>query len=459
MQSTTHFQISLKSLMLATTASLFMLNGTAFAQNNTEVEDDDVIISTGTIQRTIEESLELKRKTTVVSDAIIGAEIGDLPDLSIAETLERITGLTSDRFKGGASELSIRGLGAFLGSSFLNGREITSGSDGRDVNFGQFPSELIGGAQVFKSQQASFVEGGISGNIELQTLRPLDYGKRRFQIQGLAGYSDYENRVVDGQPISSRITGSYTDQFETGIGDIGIAIGGQIRRDTAPEDIYTTSSNFRPCTTVEGEDRINGSRASNNCRFDESDGRVSGPSRFYFVSNQYILRALETDADRDSIMGNIQWQPNAQWDINLDAQWSDRRDLEQRHSLVIADGRRDIAPIDISETGALLAWTGETRLENQSVYRTRDEQYVGLGLNAEWQGGNLTVTGDVGYSKTERRQDELDMRIRTSPRFTFTADIRDTTVPSITFDGVSSADLNDHDFYTNGARASSFGKC
>jgi len=288
MQSTTHFQISLKSLMLATTASLFMLNGTAFAQNNTEVEDDDVIISTGTIQRTIEESLELKRKTTVVSDAIIGAEIGDLPDLSIAETLERITGLTSDRFKGGASELSIRGLGAFLGSSFLNGREITSGSDGRDVNFGQFPSELIGGAQVFKSQQASFVEGGISGNIELQTLRPLDYGKRRFQIQGLAGYSDYENRVVDGQPISSRITGSYTDQFETGIGDIGIAIGGQIRRDTAPEDIYTTSSNFRPCTTVEGEDRINGSRASNNCRFDESDGRVSGPSRFYFVSNQYI---------------------------------------------------------------------------------------------------------------------------------------------------------------------------
>jgi len=184
MQSTTHFQISLKSLMLATTASLFMLNGTAFAQNNTEVEDDDVIISTGTIQRTIEESLELKRKTTVVSDAIIGAEIGDLPDLSIAETLERITGLTSDRFKGGASELSIRGLGAFLGSSFLNGREITSGSDGRDVNFGQFPSELIGGAQVFKSQQASFVEGGISGNIELQTLRRFQAG-----LQGLTQIS------------------------------------------------------------------------------------------------------------------------------------------------------------------------------------------------------------------------------------------------------------------------------
>ena len=85
-----------------------------------------------------------------------GEDIGDLPDLSVAETLERVVGVTSDRFKGGASELSIRGLGAFLGASYLNGREISSGSDGRDVNFGQFPSELINGVIVYKSQQAKF---------------------------------------------------------------------------------------------------------------------------------------------------------------------------------------------------------------------------------------------------------------------------------------------------------------
>ena len=176
------------------------------------LQDPNTIVVVGDIARTIENSLETKRDLSVIGDAIVGEDVGDLPDLSVAETLERIVGVTSDRFKGGASELSVRGLGAFLGSSVLNGREVTSGSDGRDVNYGQFPSELISGAIVYKSQQAQFIEGGVSGIIELQTLRPVDYGKSRVQIQGLAGYSDYEDRVVDGDPYSFRVTGSFVDQ-------------------------------------------------------------------------------------------------------------------------------------------------------------------------------------------------------------------------------------------------------
>lgn len=433
----------------------------AYAQVDEEPFEDE-IISTGTIQQTIEKSIDFKRSQTVVSDALIGAELGDLPDLSVAESLERIVGVTSDRFKGGASELSVRGLGAFLGSSVLNGREITSGSDGRDVNFGQFPSELVNGALVYKTQQADFIEGGVSGIIELQTLRPLDYNKRRLQVQGLLGYSDYEARVDGGDPWSERLTGSYVDQFkDTGIGDIGIAIGGQLRRDTAAEDIYTSSSSYRPCSTIEGQPRSNGSNASNNCRYSESNGDVSGPSDVYFISNQYIYRAQATEADRDSVMGNIQWQPTGNLDINLDAQWSDRLDVERRANLVIADGRRDITPIEISPTGALMAWSGETRLENQSVYRTRAEEYVGLGGTVEWSRDKWTIAADVGYSKTERRQDELDMRIRTNDRVLFELDSRGVDIPNLTLTDVSAVenrtgltfDLNNHDIYTNGARA------
>lgn len=437
-----------------------VMGAPAFGQN-AEIDEEDVVIATGTIQQSIERSIDFKRSQTVVSDALIGAEIGDLPDLSIAETLERIVGVTSDRFKGGASELSIRGLGAFLGSSILNGREITSGSDGRDVNFGQFPSELLNGAVVYKSQQADFIEGGVSGIIELQTLRPLEYGKRRLQLQGLFGYSDYEDRVDGGDPLNERITASYVDQFETSVGDIGIAIGGQLRRDTAPEDIFTTSASFRPCSTVEGEQRSNGSTSSNNCRQSESNGNISGPSETYFVSNQYIYRAQQTEADRDSIMGNIQWQPNANWDINLDAQWSDRFDFENRANLVIADGLRDISPIEVAESGALLAWTGESRIENQSVYRVRAEEYVGLGGTVEWNSDKWTIAADLGYSKTERRQDELDMRIRTNDRVIYQLDNRGFDVPDLQFLDVSDVeedtgfgfDLNNHDIYDNGARA------
>ncbi|WP_409432036.1 TonB-dependent receptor [Litorimonas sp. RW-G-Af-16] len=438
----------LQSVLLTASAFAIASASTAFAQ--TADEPIDEIVATGEIQQSFEESLKVKRNTTVVSDALFGGEIGDLPDLSIAESLERITGVTSDRFKGGASELSIRGLGAFLGSSTLNGREITTGSDGRDVNFGQFPSELIGGTQVFKSQQADFVEGGISGIIELQTLRPLDYGKKRLQIQGLLGYSDYEDRVDDGQPYNGRITGSYVNQFDFGGGEIGISIGGQIRRDTAAEDIYTTSSTFSPCTA-----QRNGGNGSSDCARDFAGGFFAGDApdgEIYFASNQYILRAVQTDADRDSIMGTIQWQPNDQWDINIDAQWSDRTDVENRHNLVFADGRRRIDPLQISPTGALLEWVGETRVENQTVFRQRDEEYIGMGASVEWQGEKLTVTGDVGYSETSRFQDELDMRIRTNSRFDFQATAVDRTVPAFTF--LDPIDLNDYDiFTTNGERA------
>jgi TonB-dependent receptor len=454
---------TLRNSLLISSILSIGLSTQAFAQDEPIETEPDEIVATGEIQRTFEQSLEVKKNTTAISDALIGGEIGDLPDLSIAESLERITGVTSDRFKGGASELSIRGLGAFLGSSTMNGREITTGSDGRDVNFGQFPSELVNGAQVFKSQQANFIEGGISGIIELQTLRPLDYNKKRLQLRGQLGYSEYEDRVDDGEPFAKRLTGSYVDQFETGAGDIGIAIGGQIRRDTAAEDIYTSSSTYNPCTTIEGEERTDGNTNTNNCRYRNGNttGEIAGPSPLYFASNQYILRAMQTQADRDSIMANVQWQPNPAWDINLDAQWSNRDDLELRHNLVIADGRRDIVPLSISPTGALEAWTGETRIENQSVWRNRVEEYLGLGANVEWSGDRLTVAADVGYSKTTRDQDELDMRIRTSDRVTFMADARNATIPSFTLDDVSDVeedtgltfDLNNHDIYDNGARA------
>lgn len=446
-------RLPLRAVLLASTVGL-CIPGAVQAQDRPDQDQaEPEIVVSGEIARSIEDSLEAKRQLPVIGDALVGDEVGDLPDLSVAETLERIVGVTSDRFKGGASELSIRGLGAFLGASYLNGREISSGSDGRDVNFGQFPSELINGAIIYKSQQAKFVEGGISGIIELQTLRPLDYGKQRLQVMGLVGYSDYEDRVDGGEPFSYRVTASYIDQFQAGDGEIGIAIGGQLRRDTAPEDIYTTSSIFNPCNTLND---------SGNCSFRrDANGVPNGPSDLYFASNQYIYRAQATEADRDAIMGNIQWKVSPSVEINLDAQYSFRDDIEERQNLVIADGRRRIRPIEISPTGALLAWGGNSRLENQTVWRQRTEEYIGLGGNIELRGDRLTVSADVGYSQTKRRQDELDMRIRTNQRVDYEIDTRGLTVPSLVFTNVTAVenntgltfDLNNHAIYNEGARA------
>ena len=169
----------IKTVLFASSSlSMLALSQVAMAQDS----DSDEIIAIGTRQ-IIQDAIKLKRQAITVVDGLSADEIGDLPALSIAEALEQITSVGSQREGSGATEVSIRGLGPFLGSTVINGREATNGSGDRSVNFSQFPSELFNKLEVYKTQEASFIEGGVAGQIALSTLKPLEYGKRRIQLQ------------------------------------------------------------------------------------------------------------------------------------------------------------------------------------------------------------------------------------------------------------------------------------
>jgi hypothetical protein len=83
-------------------------------------------------------AIDIKRQSTTIVDGLSATDIGDLPALSIGEALESITGAASHRENGGATEISIRGLGPFLSATTFNGREATNGSGDRSVNFSMF---------------------------------------------------------------------------------------------------------------------------------------------------------------------------------------------------------------------------------------------------------------------------------------------------------------------------------
>ena len=118
--------------------------------------EDGGIVVTG-IRATIQNSIDEKRNSTEVFDALSADEIGDLPALSIGEALETLTGAGSHRENGGATEISIRGLGPFLSSTVVNGRATTNGSGDRSVNFSIFPSELFNKVGIYKTQAASYL--------------------------------------------------------------------------------------------------------------------------------------------------------------------------------------------------------------------------------------------------------------------------------------------------------------
>ena len=188
----THVHIKktvLKSaLLLSVGASTLAMSGAAYAQDNLQDNLDDEVVVTGTRQ-VIQDAINLKRQETSIVDGLSASEIGDIPALSIGDALQTLTSVAAQRDGAGVSEISIRGLGTFLGSTVINGREATNGSGNRSVNFSQFPSELFNKIAVQKTQEASLIEGGVAGQVQLSTLKPLEYGKRRIQFQVKAIYS------------------------------------------------------------------------------------------------------------------------------------------------------------------------------------------------------------------------------------------------------------------------------
>ena len=169
----------MKNFKLSALSIALMVGGIqlAFMPNfsyATEVEDTSAVqkpkpnetkeIDKGTIEvievsgfrGSVIKSLNTKRYSDTVVDAISADDIGGLPDVSIADSLTRLPGVTSVRIDGQSSELNVRGLSGGFVFSNLNGREMVSTSGGRAVQFDIFPSELISQAQVYKSQK-SFV--------------------------------------------------------------------------------------------------------------------------------------------------------------------------------------------------------------------------------------------------------------------------------------------------------------
>src|SRR5581483_122590 len=149
------------------------------------------VVVTG-IRRSVEESLEAKRQAATVEEVISAEDIGKMPDKNVADSLARIPGITTSSAsanEGGFDEndrVSMRGTNPSLTQTLVNGHGIAAGDwfvldqvqqVGRSVSYTLLPSELVDHIVVHKSSQASLVEGGVAGSIDIITRKPLDFSK------------------------------------------------------------------------------------------------------------------------------------------------------------------------------------------------------------------------------------------------------------------------------------------
>ncbi|MEG3181382.1 TonB-dependent receptor [Sphingomonas sp. LT1P40] len=419
--------------------------------------DEEEIVVSG-IRETLRTSIDVKKRETAIVDALSTDEIGDLPALSVGEAIQTITGATTHREKGGASEIALRGLGPFLSNSTFNGREATNGSGDRSVNFNQFPSELVNNIKIYKTQQADLVEGGVAGSIDIGTLRPLDFGKTRIQGEIKTNYSPYQDKIIGSSAWGLRGTISYVDQYDLGgLGEVGIAIGAQRNDVSNPEETVAASTTWTACNATIIV-------ANNNCQaITRQQGNAGTP--FYLVPNSLTYRQISETDRRDAVFGALQWRFSDRVELNIDAQYSDRTFVENRRDLNLSELRYGLTNVQYDENHIITRMNGISSVESTAVNLARSEEYLGGGANLRWDASErLTLSLDGSYSRTIRTEIERQVRLRTDPldmngvrtainnmRIPYTYEILPGNfAPTVTFD--PRFDPNNHALFWDDAR-------
>ncbi len=186
------------------------------------------------IRSSLASSLELKRDGQGVVDGISAEDIGKFPDTNLAESLQRISGVSIDRSIGEGSKVTVRGVGPDFNLVLLNGRQMpassiadTGPSNSRAFDFGNLASEAIAGIEVYKTSRAASPTGGIGATINIKTARPLDNPGLRGSF-GVKGVVDSSNSrlpsTMAGSEFTPEVSGIYSNTFADG--KFGIALSG-----------------------------------------------------------------------------------------------------------------------------------------------------------------------------------------------------------------------------------------
>jgi hypothetical protein len=153
-------------------------------------EPRQAIVVTG-LRASLDTSRGIKRASSGIVDAISTKDIGKLPDANLAESLQRITGVSIDRSGGEGAFITVRGFGPEFNTVLVNGRQVATPTDpsqasGRAFSFDTLASELVSGVEVYKSSTARFQSGGVGSTVNIKTARPFDYRGANFPPRSMA---------------------------------------------------------------------------------------------------------------------------------------------------------------------------------------------------------------------------------------------------------------------------------
>ena len=189
------------------------------------------VVVTG-IRASMQSSLNLKRNSDGIVDGIVAEDIGKFPDTNLAESLQRISGVSIDRSIGEGAKVTVRGVGPDFNMVLLNGRQMPTSNlgdlNGRAFDFANLASEAVSQIQVYKTSRAETPTGGIGATLNVMTARPLDRPGLQASI-GMKGVYDKSSSnlpgdVKSGDRVTPEVSGIYSNTWNDNM--FGVAVTG-----------------------------------------------------------------------------------------------------------------------------------------------------------------------------------------------------------------------------------------
>jgi TonB-dependent receptor len=349
---------------------------------NPRKEPLEEVVVTG-MRANLEKALDAKRTAPVVLDSIDSTELGRFPDADVADSLEHLPGITIQRTTGGEGQkITVRGLTDEYNIVTLNNRILASDDDGRDLAFDVLPAELITGADVLKSAQASAVEGSIGGTVNLHTASA-------FTNPGFHAGAHAEGNWND----MSRLHGSKYTVFVTDTNDdakLGFVLGG-----------VHSDNKFRT-------DSLNA--YNQNIYGPTTYPYAGGPGSVPLIATPCCITfgSIFDDKKRDALSGSLEWRPSDAFRLTADGLWTHLNDPqvgynESYYFAANPDGTpwQNNAVVTNGTITSVSVNNFQPEMVNNTLNRKVDTFLYGL--NASWQPTERLSFGADLYRSTASR--------------------------------------------------------
>ena len=380
------------ALISSMSAPVFAADTTA-AGGGKELQE---VVVTG-VRQALRDSIAAKKNSELISDNISTVDIGQLPDVTIAEELNRLPGVNTTRDRGNASQAAVRGLGPRLVLGLVNGREVASSEPSQDLRWEIYPSEVLSGASVYKTQDASLIAGGIAATIDIRTLSPLEYHGPTLSLRAGPTYNEGGKDLPHYDPTGYRGSAGYVTHFND---DFAISLAASVQRE---KNGFPDARTFGWNT----DDNSGG-----------NTGDLNGDGIPDNTTWGLATEVKEVTQDRGALAASAGWRASDSLTLKADALWSQYQIKENQFQAWYgnnitgnwANGNSALynAPgnsyriVDGSVVAADLNGGFPNYESSINQYNERHTLLV-TGLNAAWHGDEWDNQLDLSYSEAWRK--------------------------------------------------------